>query len=52
MQIGLWGTCWFTTAHSMHTLISLVFRVRLGRWHSVATVFAGWTIAFAAGEDV
>lgn len=52
MQIGIWGTCWFTATHSVHTLISLVFRVRQARWHSVIPVSVGWTIAFAAGEEL
>ena len=52
MQIGMWGTCWFTVAHSVHTFISLVFCVRQVYWLSAVVIIIGWANAFAAGERV
>jgi len=49
MQIGVWGTCWFTAALGVHTLSSLVFHVRQARWRSLAAVTIGWTTAFVVG---
>lgn len=51
MQIGIWGTCWFTAALGVHTLSSFVFHIQ-ARWRSLATITIGWTIAFVAGEKV
>ncbi|KAH0833271.1 hypothetical protein J3R83DRAFT_12335 [Lanmaoa asiatica] len=49
MQIGIWGTCWFTAAHGVHTLSSLGFHIRPARWRSSVGVALGWTIACVAG---
>ena len=50
MQIGIWGTCWFTTALGVHNLCSFVFHIRQPRWRSLTLVTFGWIIAFVAGE--
>lgn len=52
MQIGVWGTCWFTAALGVHTLSSHVFHVRQAHWRSLAAVTIGWTMAFVVGEQV
>lgn len=52
MQIGLWGTCWFTAVHGIHTLVALVFRLRQARWCSVLVVSVGWTTSLVAGKTV
>ena len=52
MQIGIWGTCWFTATLGVHSFVSFVFYVPQARWRSLTVIAVGWAIAFVAGEQV
>ena len=50
LQIGLWGSGYFTVATGVHTCTSLVFRARQVPWINLVCIAVGWIVALVVGE--
>jgi hypothetical protein len=50
MQVGNWSSAYFTVAIAIHTLNSLVLKMRQSVFISLPTMVIGWVIAGVAGE--